>query len=746
MRRKSVLYAWGLSYLTLLALMLALCGMLGYRARAQLIQEYKSITQTLQERTSGELQAYFDDMAACAYEIANNYTIYNFVADPAPEKASYYNLNHIQETLGVYEIHNENGIQRYLYMNNIQRALSSETIYQKADLYETLFGGSELTEEELLRLLAGYHFNEIKVLQRPQGSPSVLMLSSVPLVRRETRATLFQVLDPVQLENIVRASSAVEGSTTVLLDADETIICAIGDQALARRLSSADVTQVRDSELKLDGVSYWFQYEQMKEEDWSLITVLPMSEIRARSSWIVRQSVPIVLLILLAGALLCGFFLYYNYKPLNRLRKYLAGGEREAFPGNEYDQLAAAFNDAQSSLEQVQELWEEQTRQLRQEFLQSCLEGDVVYDEKRLRQTLEHLDAGFRGDWFCVALLGTEEGTEPAQLEALAKRLREALEETGAVSWTELAPRGREKTVLLNGDSSHELAVAAEALREALAEDVSRQELTLQGAFSKPWRNFENIHLAYLEASEQWQFQSEQKPQEGNSVAAVQVEVPRLSGEQEELLIRYITAGNGEEAAQTLHLILHHNFDEQRLPVSMCRCLAYDLLSGILRAVGTLPTVWEDQKEALRTDLHMLRHYSNREEIAQSLQDTVRRTAAACVDCRRAAAPAKDQPVDRIMQCVNEHYRDLDFNVSKVAEYLGMNVAYLSKLFKQQTGIGLLNYINGLRVKYAKHCILRQHISVAQAAHEAGFENINTFIRIFKKYEGTTPGSISEGH
>ena len=190
-------------------------------------------------------------------------------------------------------------------------------------------------------------------------------------------------------------------------------------------------------------------------------------------------------------------------------------------------------------------------------------------------------------------------------------------------------------------------------------------------------------------------------------------------------------------------MILRHNWEEQELPVSMCRCLAYDLLCGILRCLGTMPEVWEQQREALRADLHLLRHAGTRDEIAQMLVATVLRSSAACEGFRTAAGAAREQPMERIMQCVNEHYRDLDFNVSRAAEYLGMSVPYLSNLFKQQTGIGLLNYISGLRVKYAKQCILERHISVAQAAHEAGFENINTFIRIFKKYEGTTPGSIN---
>lgn len=95
-----------------------------------------------------------------------------------------------------------------------------------------------------------------------------------------------------------------------------------------------------------------------------------------------------------------------------------------------------------------------------------------------------------------------------------------------------------------------------------------------------------------------------------------------------------------------------------------------------------------------------------------------------------------------MVECVNQHYREPDFNVSRAAEYLQVSVPYLSNLFKQQMGIGLLNYISGMRVKYAKKCILEDNLSVAQAAKEAGFENINTFIRTFKKYEGTTPGRI----
>lgn len=744
MKRKSVLYAWGLSYLALLALMLALCGMLGYRARAQLIQEYKSITQTLQERTSGELQAYFDDMATCAYEIANNYTITNFVMDPAPKKESYYNLTQIQETLRVYAMNGDKDVRRYLYMNNIQRALSQETIYEKEDLYKILSEKLDFSQEDFADLLEGSHFNELRVLHGDDGGTSVIMLSSIPLVRRTTRATLLQVLDQSELRHIVTSSSAVEGSTSVLLDEENRVICAIGEDALAEKLPQADLTAVKSSELRLGDETYWFQYQELPAEGWKLITVLPMTEIHARSQWIVRQSVPIIGAILLLGAALCGVFLYYNYRPLNSLRKHLTE-TGVPLAGNEYDQLAAAFSDARSSLEQMQVLWDDQTRRLRQEFLQSCLEGDVVYDEKRLRQMLEYLDAGFVGEWFCVALVDISaspdaDGTQ--QEQQILTRLESELAAGVETCRADMLPQEGLLIALLNFQSEE---AAVRGIREAQPV-LSKVIEGGRFVFSKPSCNFENIHLAYLEVSEQYRAENDAAcRQEAGIATAPLAAVPRFPAEQEELLLRYITAGNAAEAQEVIQLVLRYNWEEQILPVSVCRCLAYDILCGILRSVGALPAVWETQKDVLREDLHALRHYSEREEIAALLLKTVERTAAACAQWHSTAAAAKEQPLDRILQCVNEHYRETDFNVSKAADYLAMNVAYLSKLFKQQTGIGLLNYISGLRVKYAKQCILERHISVAQAAREAGFENINTFIRIFKKYEGITPGNLADG-
>lgn len=58
--------------------------------------------------------------------------------------------------------------------------------------------------------------------------------------------------------------------------------------------------------------------------------------------------------------------------------------------------------------------------------------------------------------------------------------------------------------------------------------------------------------------------------------------------------------------------------------------------------------------------------------------------------------------------------------------------------------MNLLNYLNSLRIDYAKKLMDEEQITVAEAADRAGYENANTFIRLFKKYAGDTPGNYNK--
>ena len=94
-----------------------------------------------------------------------------------------------------------------------------------------------------------------------------------------------------------------------------------------------------------------------------------------------------------------------------------------------------------------------------------------------------------------------------------------------------------------------------------------------------------------------------------------------------------------------------------------------------------------------------------------------------------------------ILEIVKNEYPDPMLNVSAIADKLEKNVDYISRVFKQTTTIGLLDYIHHMRIKAAKELLLNQpNLSIVQISQRVGYFGADSFIRSFKRIEGTTPG------
>ena len=83
-------------------------------------------------------------------------------------------------------------------------------------------------------------------------------------------------------------------------------------------------------------------------------------------------------------------------------------------------------------------------------------------------------------------------------------------------------------------------------------------------------------------------------------------------------------------------------------------------------------------------------------------------------------------------------------NVNAIGEHFELKGSYLSKLFKTHTGDGLLDCIHKFRVEKAKQLFKISNETIVETSKLAGYNDVATFIRVFKKYEGITPGKYKE--
>ena len=100
--------------------------------------------------------------------------------------------------------------------------------------------------------------------------------------------------------------------------------------------------------------------------------------------------------------------------------------------------------------------------------------------------------------------------------------------------------------------------------------------------------------------------------------------------------------------------------------------------------------------------------------------------------------------VDEIAAIVEREYANPDLSVSFIADMMQQNPRTLSAKFIKKTGNGLLDYIHKVRIEKAKELLTVGGKSVQEVTYLTGYENPNTFIRIFKRYSGITPGRYRE--
>lgn len=80
-----------------------------------------------------------------------------------------------------------------------------------------------------------------------------------------------------------------------------------------------------------------------------------------------------------------------------------------------------------------------------------------------------------------------------------------------------------------------------------------------------------------------------------------------------------------------------------------------------------------------------------------------------------------------------------DVSLPVVAEHVCLHPRYLSQLFKEETGVNFVDYVNKRRLEAAARLIKTSDLNVEQIAGRVGFNTTAYFIKKFKEAYGVTP-------
>lgn len=100
--------------------------------------------------------------------------------------------------------------------------------------------------------------------------------------------------------------------------------------------------------------------------------------------------------------------------------------------------------------------------------------------------------------------------------------------------------------------------------------------------------------------------------------------------------------------------------------------------------------------------------------------------------------------VTKAQDYVNQNYSDIDLNVDKICDYLGVSSAYFSTVFKKETGKSFTNFLTDIRMHNAIS-LLDSDEKTYIVAKKVGYSDPNYFSYVFKKEFGVSPSKYKNG-
>jgi len=632
----------------------------------------------------------------------------------------------------------------YLLRSDCNLAMGTNGLYTTERLYKTHFANTDIEYPQFLSMI-----EKSERIYKPYKEVSVDGISNNSIMCILPLESKFQDMgwDNLIL-TIPRTRFAREIKTVKEYPGTEIFIINKNNEfiTLSGILRKVDITY---SELlneknifnkKLNGQNYMVTFLNSDITDWKYVMIIPASSYLDSTN-----SLKNILLLGWIIALFAGLFIIYKFTMRNygEIKKIVnLFGEHKDIK-NELEYINKNILESISTNEKLNKIISQVKDDKKDAYLRSILRGESLNSSIQKSEDIKNY---FEYENYIVAAISVDKYENIFFEESIRNQSEKYYDAYFIIANTLSELLGAEIiridgiiTAIINFPGNTGTEDILNTLKQAVEFYKEKFNLTVTISLGTIKFSEKEVNISYKEAQDALLYKFiygtgsviDYKLIEGLSGTVV------YSLEKEQLIINYAKTGDFTEICNIINEIFDTNFKNKVVPVQIAKCFIFDVLNTILRI---LPKIDEDNEEIYLLDessiIDEIMDSNTITEMKESILNVFKKICEynGSVSANNAANLSK-----KIEQYIRLNFKNPDINVSIIADYFGLSGAYISKLFRIQTGISILDYIHKERIAVAKE-MLKQGKIVAQVAAELGYNNSNAFIRVFKRYEKITPG------
>lgn len=488
----------------------------------------------------------------------------------------------------------------------------------------------------------------------------------------------------------------------------------------------------------------------IREYGWRIIYLLPKTSFTSGLRVVNRVSAIAFGLSVIIGLALVILLSKKQYTPIADIIKSLDAlgpNASQRAEGNEFERIHGSIRAISSRSEQLErrvheirnnanrmsQMLTRSQAQIQLSLLQSIMNGSI-YDVDETVSWLSFYGLEFKYADFALLLL---------RLEGDEANAQERLRETYQTVETMLNGLYRahffgylsilneyELAVVINLPKRQGLQMVGAMAQQIQRHAADRLGFSMQYTIGGPCCDLRGLAQAYHDAKNQFDQHEQWRSASARGAAAAQYHsVAALEGQ----LLSALRVGSVSDVALSLRRL----FTGGELSEKECKLGLMRLLLTVMEQFGQAEASNDESTEALN------RYLTGESEdldaavnafldVLMGLKNTIEHQGV-------------PKPLAEQIRCfIEDHLLDPSLSQTMIASEFGMTQSNLSKFFKKSWNLNMTDYINQARVVRSIPYLQNTKMSLTDIAAAVGFGNSKTLIRVFKKYEDTTPGQYRQ--
>lgn len=495
-----------------------------------------------------------------------------------------------------------------------------------------------------------------------------------------------------------------------------------------------------------EGLPTVFSYQTSLYNDWMYVSVAPISEISSVTNYILRLLILVALISIAVGVLASFSRAKMLAKPMKNIVNNIKNSpyySKQAKENNEYSLINSTINNMENIMKEKEVALQKVLPMIRMNFL-SALFSSNPPDTSEINARMRMMDIEFLHKFFCVAVVKLEKLQESEKVvlyEYEKLQICSKLEEMFTTDNSICLYYEKDNTIKMLVNFDFEESILYKLGEEFFNET---QKLSSEGisiskymSFGKTDTNLQHMSTSHKIAMNGLNY-SYVFPEKYLFTFDDIINLEEKRSYSNRLLLNNLSNSlkslNCEKSIADMGNLINNlrggSFSYQQI---------YTTLSSCVSLVEDFLTTHVGQDIDLEAGF---RNTSNILEYEIWIKKVMHKAFSDILE----ADSNNNIIVVRAQEFIKENIQNPQLSLEYVAQELDINYKYLSRVFKNETGIKFIDYVTNLKLNHCRNLLINTNLKVEEVSDIMKYSSPQYFISRFKMMFGYTPKQYRENY